>query len=235
MRSPTFRFVALVLILAAIPAAAQPKPDRRAPVGPDRPLAEKLRSPRDTLQTLYYAVDVYDYFPAMIADAIACLDLCNCMPADSASAALLAVQLECVLKSLDIPLGSVPDCELGQAVTWTVPGEGKNPPFAIVLANKGGFWRFDKNTVDAIPVMHRIVTARQKDLMTERAALRENYTDARSTMKRFMADAYTVNFGAAAQALDLSRLTTTERRERGPALAQMLAFVLQRRGYVYSQ
>ena len=33
----------------------------------------------------------------------------------------------------------------------------------------------------------------------------------------------------------LSRLSTTERRERGPAFAQMLAFVLQRRGYTYSQ
>jgi MscS family membrane protein len=224
------------LLFVTTASSAQQTPPRRDPVGPDRPLAEKLRSPRDTLQTLYYSVDVYDYFPALICDAVACLELCNSMPADSASAALLAVQAEAVLKSLDIPLGSVPFAPTGEAVTWSVPGEGKDPPMPVVLARgKDGLWRFDAKTVEAMPVMHRIITARQKDLLADRAALRENYTDARSTMKRFMSDAYTGNFAAAALALDLSRLSTTERRERGPALAQMLAFVLQRRGYAYSQ
>src|SRR4051812_5420189 len=104
----------VTLALFAVPAAGQQPPPRRDPVGPDRPLAEKLRSPRETLQTLYYSIDVYDYFPNMIGDAVACLDVCECMPADSAFAALVAVQLECVLKSLDIPLGSVPDDPAGQ-------------------------------------------------------------------------------------------------------------------------
>ncbi|HEY1376093.1 MAG TPA: hypothetical protein VGF55_04835, partial [Gemmataceae bacterium] len=236
MRSPSFRLAAVVFVLACLAAPAQQRPARRELVGPDRPLAAKLRSPRDTLQTLYYAVDVYDYFPALIADAVACLDLGGAMPADSASAALLAVQLECVLKSLDIPLGSVPDSPAGEPVTFTVPGEGKNPPSAVVLARgRDGLWRFDAKTVEQVPALHRVTIGRQKDLMADRAALRENYTDARSTMKRFLADTYTGNFAAAAQALDLSRLSTAERRERGPALAQMLAFVLQRRGYVYSQ
>src|SRR4051812_34481057 len=186
MRSPSLRFAALALVLIATPAAGQQKP-RRELTGPDRPLAEKLRSPRDTLQTLYYAVDVYDYFPALIADAVACLDLGGAMPADSASAALLAVQLECVLKGLDVPLGSVPDAPAGEPVTFTVPGEGRNPPFPVVLCRgKDGLWRFDAKTVDAVPVMHRVTTARQKDLMADRAALRENYTDARATMKRFL-------------------------------------------------
>src|SRR5262249_40219103 len=58
------------------PGAPPPAPPpRRAATGPDRPLADKLRSPRETLQTLYYAVDVYDYFPQLIEDAVACLDL----------------------------------------------------------------------------------------------------------------------------------------------------------------
>src|SRR5436305_13163506 len=124
----------LTLVLIAAPVAGQQPPPRRDPVGPDRPLAEKLRSPRETLQTLYYSVDVYDYFPGMVRDAVACLDVCDCMPADSASAALVAVQLECVLKSLDIPLGSVSDDPAGEPVTWAVPGEGKGPPFPIVLS-----------------------------------------------------------------------------------------------------
>ena len=156
-------------------------------------------STRDALQTLYYSVDVYDYFPALICDAVACLDLNNAMPADSASAALLAVQAEAVLKSLDIPLGSVPFAPAGEPVSWSIPGEGKDPPMPVVLARgKDGLWRFDAKTVEAIPIIYRVVTARQKDLLADRAALRENYTDARSTMKRFMSDAYTGNFVAGA-------------------------------------
>src|SRR5205823_12243804 len=127
-RSPSFRLAARAPVRLRTAHTAQPKP-RRDLVGADRPLAEKLRSPRDTLQTLYYAADVYDYFPALIADAVACLDLGTSMPPDSASAALLAVQCECVLKGLDIPLGSVPDSPVGEPVTFTVPGEGTNRPF----------------------------------------------------------------------------------------------------------
>lgn len=233
MRS--LRLAILCLILVALPLSAQQPAARRT--GPDQPLAQKLRSPRDTLQTLYYAVDVYDYYPAMICDAVATLDLGTTMPADSASAALLAVQLESILKSLDIPLAAVPDSPTGPALKFDVPGESKEQSFPVVLSrgSKDGLWRFDTKAVEAIPGLNRIVAARQKDLMTERDALKENYTDARATMKRFMADCYTGNFVAAAQALDLSKLSTAERREHGPALAQMLAFVLQRRGYVYTQ
>ncbi len=229
MRS--LRFAIFWLILVASPLTAQQPPARRT--SPDQPLSVKLRSPRDTLQTLYYAVDVYDYYPAMICDAVATLDLGTTMPADSASAALLAVQLESILKSLEIPLASVPDSPDSPALTFPVPGESKDQ--SIIMSCKNGLWRFEPQTVKAIPALNRLVSARQKDLMTEREALRENYTDARATMKRFMSDCYTGNFVAAAQALDLSKLTTAERRERGPALAQMLAFVLQRRGYVFSQ
>src|SRR5205807_2502591 len=151
-------FIILALILLTVPAAGQQPPARRALTGPDRPLAAKLRSPRETVQTLYYAIDVYDYFPAVIADAVACLDLNGAMPADSASAALAAVELECVLKSLDIPLASVPDAPFGEPVTFSVPGEGKNPPFAVVLSRgKDGLWRFDAKTVESIPTLHRVI------------------------------------------------------------------------------
>ena len=38
-------------------------------------VVEKLRSPRETLRTLYYAAILYDVFPEMIDDAVACLDV----------------------------------------------------------------------------------------------------------------------------------------------------------------
>ncbi|MFL5328083.1 MAG: mechanosensitive ion channel family protein [Gemmataceae bacterium] len=195
------------------------------------PLAEKLRSPRDTLQTLYYAIDVYEFFPSMIGDGVATLDLADTMPADSASASLLAVQLENVLNSLDIPLGSVPDRATGESVTIYDADDIK----IVIRKYTDGLWRFDRATVDRIPAMRRVTLAKQKNLMSERTALREGYTDARATIKRFWLDTLGGDFPAAARALDLSGLDTAQRRQDGPALAQMLAFVLQRRGFTYSQ
>ena len=70
MRRSLIPLTVVVLgMFAGHAALAQNGTTRRPLVGPDRPLAEKLRSPRETLQTLYYAVDVYDYFPQVIADA----------------------------------------------------------------------------------------------------------------------------------------------------------------------
>jgi MscS family membrane protein len=232
MRFIHFTFVAS--LIASLPAFGQQPAPKKALTGPDLPLSAKLRSPRETLQTLYYAIDTYDYFPVMINDAVACLDLPTSIMPDSAAAALLAVQLECVLKHLEISLGSLHDDSRGEPINFIVPG-GKGASSTVSLHRcPDGLWRFDAKSSD-IPAMQNIVTARMKDQIVERAALRENYTDARATMKRFMGDCYSGNYVAAAQALDLSRLSTSERRERGPALAQMLAFVLQRRGYTYSQ
>src|SRR5439155_718053 len=217
------------------PTRPNPQPALRTPQ-PDAAFVAKLRTPRATLQTLYYAVDVYDYFPALIADAVACLDLGGAMTSDDAAAALMAVQLETVLKTLDVPLASVPDVATAEPVQFELPGEPKSAKSTITLRRSAdGLWRFDRPTVEAIPTLHRAAVARQKDLQAERAALREGYTDARATIRRFRRDAFRGDFAAAAQALDLSSLTAAQRRERGPALAQMLAFVLQRRGYAFTQ
>src|SRR5262249_48202131 len=43
------------------------------------------------------------------------------------------------------------------------------------------------------------------------------------------------DFYAAARALDLSSFSSEQRRQQGPLLAQQLAFVIQRRGYVFRQ
>src|SRR5206468_6714550 len=71
---PALRCLALTLLFAATARADQGQPPPTTIRGAklaDVPLAEKLRSPRDTLQTLYYAVDVYDYVPSAILDAVA--------------------------------------------------------------------------------------------------------------------------------------------------------------------
>src|SRR5262249_56150691 len=124
---------ALAAVAAAAPGAPgyrptrpTPRPAARAP-HPDAEFAGKPRTPRATLQTLYYAVDVYDYFPALIADAVACLDLGGAMASDDAAASLLAVNLENVLKTLDIPLASVPDVPTAQPLQLHLPREPQSP------------------------------------------------------------------------------------------------------------
>ena len=73
--------------------------------------------------------------------------------------------------------------------------------------------------MDLIPALHRLVQVRQKNLQAERALLREAYTDPRATMRRFIARRADGDFTAAATALDLSALSSADRRDRGPALA----------------
>jgi MscS family membrane protein len=230
------RIVALTLLsLATFHPWADAQGSPKKMLGPDRPLSEKLHSPRDTIQTLYYAIDVYDYHPSIIADAVACLDLGDSMPADSASAALLAMHLECILNNLEIPLSGVPDRPDAEPVVFKFAEDRTKTHDITMRRGTDGLWRFDRATVDLIPALHRLVQLRQKNLQADRALLREAYTDPRATMKRFMLDALTGDFTAAAKALDLSALSSADRRDRGPALAQQLAFVVQRRGYPYSQ
>src|SRR2546428_14186022 len=110
-------FIALIgLAWSARPAWAQaPPPVKPAPVREkaladrltsprqnDRPLADKLRSPRETFKTLYYAVTLYDLFPEMMEDAIACLDLDNMQLSKPEDAIRLALDLEYVLQSLSL-------------------------------------------------------------------------------------------------------------------------------------
>src|SRR5262249_59199376 len=105
----------------------------RSPYEADRPVAEKLRSPRQALETLYYAVILYDIFPEMIADAVACLDLDEVRPRPAAAAAaMMALDLENILDSLALPLSGVPDEAVGESVVLHDAGEASTsmPPGA---------------------------------------------------------------------------------------------------------
>jgi hypothetical protein len=59
----------LVLLVAGTGGADEAEAFR------NRPLAQKLATPRRTVETLCFAADAYDRIPALIADAVACLDL----------------------------------------------------------------------------------------------------------------------------------------------------------------
>src|SRR5215471_110983 len=135
----------------ATPVSTKEKPkaapliDRlRSPYEADRPVAEKLRTPRKALETFYYAVIMYDIFPEMIADAVACLDLDEVRPSpDAAAAAMMALDLENILDSLALPLSGVPDETVGESVVLHDAGEVS----LSMRRGADGGWRFNARTL----------------------------------------------------------------------------------------
>jgi MscS family membrane protein len=98
-----------------------------------------------------------------------------------------------------------------------------------------GLWRFDQGTIERIPAMYRAVLAHHRELQGQRKDLREGYTDPTTTLRTFLLNCLSRDFYAAAQALDLSALSTEQREDQGPLLAQQLICVIQRRGWIFFQ
>jgi MscS family membrane protein len=196
---------------------------------PVTPVSPKFASPRETLKTLYFSICAYDFHPALIDDAVGCLEQGADRPLDEA--ARLAVELEAILRELCLPVTVVPE----QPATETVVAYDADG-FKISLHRQAdGQWRFDRGTVDLIPTMYRLAVRRHQDLQAQRGSLREGFTDPSATMRAFLMDGMTGDYYAAAQALDLSRLPTEQQSDAGPVLAQQLLFVIQRRGWIYFQ
>jgi MscS family membrane protein len=233
------RFVPNFLILAgllgaatALPAQpAQPPVNMVRPRIVVRPPQELLTSPRKTLETLYFAAVAYDLEPKLIEEAVACLDLGPALAEEPAEAARLAIELEQIMRTLCVPIHSVPDKTDLEKVT-VLDRDGLK---IALVKGADGLWRFDRDTVDLVPTMNRAALSRFRDLQTERAALRDEQTDPSATMRRFLIDTITADFYSAARCLDLSNLDQQERSEKGPVLARQLAFVLQRRGWLFLQ
>jgi MscS family membrane protein len=100
---------------------------------------------------------------------------------------------------------------------------------------KDGLWRFDRDTVRRIPEMTRVALARFRDQQAERATVSDRYSDPATTMRRFLRKTIARDFYSAARCLDLSDIDQQQRSEKGPRLAQQLAFVMQRRGWLFLQ
>jgi MscS family membrane protein len=108
--------------------------------------------------------------------------------------------------------------------------------FTIALARgPDGGWRIDGATLQRLPAMCRAAQERQKKRTRDLSGLRDGFTDPRATMRQFLSDAANGDFYAAARALDLTSFGNEQRRQQGPALAQQLAFIMQRRGFLFRQ
>jgi MscS family membrane protein len=214
------------LAAAEVPLLAQP-----AGLAPPRSPREFLTSPRQTVETLYFAVVAFDYRPQLMDEAVACLDLDPIRAVSPAEAARLAIDLEQVMRTLCVPLLGVPDRTEGDAVT-VFDAEG----FKVsLIRGTDGLWRFDRDTVQRIPAMNRAALVRYRSTQVERALLKDDCTDPSATLRRFLIDTIGRDFYSAARCLDLSGLNSEERGDMGPRLAEQLAFVVQRRGWVFLQ
>src|SRR6266404_1186797 len=63
----------------------------------------KFSTPRETLKTLYFSIIAYDFHPALIDDAVACLEQSPDQPRDVGEMARLAIELDAILQELSFP------------------------------------------------------------------------------------------------------------------------------------
>ncbi len=225
--------LAVLCGLAARASASPPvlPPKRAAVVQGARPPSECLTSPRETLRTLYYAAVAYDVRPYLVDEAVACLDLCAVRAADPAEGVRLVLDLEQVLRTLCVSVQTLPIQPKGDWVTVV-----DEPGFKITMdKGRDGLWRFDRDTVERIPAMTRASLARFRDLEAERVRLRDGYSDPSATLRSFLIDIFRKDFYSAARSLDLGALDEQERSDKGSLLARQLAFVVQRRGWMFLQ
>ncbi|MFO0910393.1 MAG: mechanosensitive ion channel family protein [Isosphaeraceae bacterium] len=189
-------------------------------------------TPRRTLETFWFAVLGYDLTPALIVNAIDCLDLGAIDPAmRERDAALMAHELNFITSRLDIPLYTVPEKTTATRVTLT-----DAPGFPIVMTRQAdGRWRFDRETITAIGRMRAAISERDRPLEAMRQKMAEGRTDPETTMRAFLASIVRRDFVEAARCLDLRDVPPNLRAERGPELARRLAFVVQRCGFVFPQ
>lgn len=225
------RCVALVLLVLPPLVNAAETPEARVQAYRDRPLAEKLATPRHTLETLCFAADAYERIPALIQDAVACLAIDAQDGYAPGAAELLALQMHDILDELSLPFTAIGRGADGQPVVLY-----EHDGLAITLARgSDGLWRFDRATVARIPTLRQAILARTRQRNALRAQLREGMEDPTATMTTFLDFAVAGDFHSAAARLDLGHLSPEQRRGRGPLLAWKLACLLQRRGYLFRQ
>ncbi len=204
-----------------------PSPTKEAVVPPQPQVSANLTSPRATVETLLFAVDAYGTRPELIAMAQGCFEP---LPGTTAVPGESVFQLAEVLSELTIPLNSI--TVPAGADTVQIWSDGGN---AITLRAVNKQWRFDESTTRLLPQLLRAVQARHAVVQSRQVGLRPNATDARTTMNNFLREASLGNFDGAADFIDLSGVTADDRRASGAVIAHRLAFVIQRRGYFYSQ
>ncbi len=217
-----------LVVVSTVAAAEQPK-DPRVEEFHKRPLTEKLNSPRHTIETLCFAMSACDRIPALMADAVACLDVEAKDASGTDTLPLLAIQLYEILDELSFPFRTLLDDPNQLSVVFYQDDEVR-----IALSQRDGLWRFDRKTVEQIPLMHQVMEGRSKQRRTISSQLKSGLENPTATLVSFLDDAAAGDYESAALHLNLADIPLEQRPRLGPYLAWKLACVMQRRGYLYS-
>jgi MscS family membrane protein len=216
------------LCLLALSAWAAATGSARA----DEPKAEKLRSPRATVQTLFAAVGGARENPAYIKEATACLDLGG-LPPDMRDPDLLAVQLESALRAADVTTERVPEDVSGDAFALTGPNGGR----IGLRRQQDGRWLFDQDTVAQIPVMAAAARKVLQDRNKEAAALNvaPEVASPRATFHTFLTAYFRGDSERTLRCLNLAEVSPAAREEVGGQLAHKLCQIILRNRSVIFQ
>ncbi len=186
---------------------------------------EPYRSPRATVRTLYAAVNIARTNPPAISAAIACLDLGEAAIAAPESA-LLANQLDAVLRARDLDDALIPDDAHGTVYVFP---EWHGLRMAM-QRQADGRWLFDRETTALIPRLFAEAQTRLQEKNKAAAELNVSplYASPRATV-RTMADAYRrQDYQTLRHTMNLSEVPLVAREEVGNLLAGKLKQVLVR-------
>jgi MscS family membrane protein len=221
---PDDRYVRLGLLIPSLPA------DGRAVSLRERPksVPDQLANARSVLKSFFRTIDETDSNDARLNDALQFLDLGAIPLADQKMlGGRLAIQLEAVLRKLQIDLSTVSEeWESGPVVL------GENRGMKVEIAKgRDGAWRFSEGTIAQIPTLFDKLGAKDR---ADRE-ITAQFDTARDTVSTFLNAVNTGDTDLAGQCLDLSELHSGARNDVGPVLAVKLKYVLDRMGRVYVQ
>jgi MscS family membrane protein len=195
------------------------------------PQADKLHSPRATVQTLFVAVNAARQNPKFIAEGTACLDLGG-LPAGTRDPDLLAVELEEVLRAADVCTERLPDDVAGDVYALSGPDGGR-----IALHRQpDGRWLFDRDTVAQIPPMaaaaRKVLQDRNKDAAALNVA--PDVASPRAAFRTFLTNYFHGNADRTLRCLNLTEIPAAAREEVGEQLAHKLCqVILKNRSVIY--
>ena len=200
-----------------------------APAQP--PQADKLRSPRATVQTLFVAVNAARQNPKYIGEGTACLDLGG-RPADTRGPDLLAIELEEVLRAADVCSERLPDDAADDVYALSGPDGGR-----IALRRQpDGRWLFDRDTVAQVPQMAAAARKALQDRNKEAAALNvaPDVASPRAAFRSFLTNYFHGDAQRTLRCLNLAEVPAAAREEVGEQLARKLCqVILKNRSVIY--
>ncbi len=197
----------------------------------EEPHADKLLSPRATVQTLFAAVNASHQNPKYIGEGTACLDLGG-ETADRRDPDLLAVELEAVLRAANVNTERIPEDVIGDVYALSGPDGGR-----IGLRRQpDGRWLFDRDTVALIPPMAAAARKLLQDRNKDAAALNvaPEVASPRAAFRTFLTSYFHGDSDRTLRCLNLADVPAAAREEVGEQLAHKLCqIILRNRSVIY--